>query len=410
MRRTTRALAIVLPCLVSLLAADVRVAGAQSAGDLFNVDTLQEIRLFVNSKDLAQLRARWAENVFFPADLLWGTTRVRNVGIRSRGDGSRNPTKLGLLVEFDRYTTGQKLAGLTSIVLDNAWQDKSLMREQIAMAFFNRMGLPAPREAFCRLYINGDFQGVYVVIENIDTNFLARAIGESSGYLFEFHWPRTTNFYGNDLGDDLSAYKSMFEARTHVLESDTILYSPIRDLFREVNSPQDAVWRSRVEQYVDLNQFVRFVAIEMFLAEYDGLTGNWGMNNFYLYRRGSGTIHQFIPWDRDFAFVGQFDSSIFLNTDVNILFQQAMAFSDLRDLYLTVLEQCAQRATEDDWLAREIAHSASVITAAVHEDPRKQFSNEDYDKEVGDLMGFAQRRPAYVLQAVTTARGLGALH
>jgi spore coat protein CotH len=407
MRRMSLAIAVALPCLLGPLAVGVPDASAQSAGDLFNAGTLQEIRLFVNSKDLAQLRARYAENIFFPADLQWGSTRVRNVAIRSRGSGSRNPTKMGLLVEFDHYTTGQTFVGLKSLVLDNAWQDPSMMREQIAMAFFNRMGQAAPREAFCKLYINNVPQGLYVLVENIDANFLTRALGDNNGYLFEFHWQSNAYFYANDLGDDLNAYKPLFEPRTHTLETDQLLYAPIRDLFKEVNGPDDAVWRTRVEEYLDLNQFVTSVAIEIFLAEYDGLTGNWGMNNFYFYRRGTGTTHQFLPWDRDYSMIGQFDSSIFLNTAPNLLFQRAMAFEDLRNLFLTTLELCAQRATEDDWLAAEIGRSTSLTAGPAHDDTRKQFPNEDYDKEVAFLLDFAQRRPAYVLQEVAKARGGG---
>ena len=35
---------------------------------------------------------------------------------------------------------------------------------------------------------------------------------------------------------------------------------------------------------IDLGGFMRYIAVENFLAEQDGLLGNWGVNNFYLYR------------------------------------------------------------------------------------------------------------------------------
>jgi spore coat protein H len=409
MARRLRIGLMVASAVVIALGASVRPARAQTSADLFAAGKIQEVRLFVNSKDLAELRARYQENIHFPADLQWGDTRVRNVSVRSRGSGSRNPTKLGLLVEFGRYTTGQKFLGLSSLVLDNAWQDVSFVREQVAMGFFNRMGLPAPREAFCRLYINNVPQGLYVLIENLDEDFLTRALGENKGYLFEFHWDPNANFYANYLGDALDPYKPLFEPRTHTLDADTVLYSPLRDLFREINAPMDEVWRSRVEQYLDLNQFMTFTAVEIFLAEYDGLTGNWGMNNFYLYRRGSANVHQFIPWDRDLAMTGQFDSSIFLNTDRNILFQAAMAIPELREQFYSTLELCAQRAVDDDWLVGEISRSTSLISDAVHADTLKNpFPGADppksFDAEVPWLLDFAQRRPAYVRDAVAKAR------
>lgn len=319
--------------------------------------------------------------------------------------GSRNPTKLGLLVDFGYYTTGQTFLGLKTLVLDNIWQDPSMLREHMAMALFARMGEPASRESYARLYINNVFQGVYALVEDVDTNYLSRTFGEGGGYLFEYHW--MDEFRANDLGDDLAAYKLRFEPRTHEKEADTVLWGPIRDFFREVNNPVDAVWRSRVEQYVDLQQFIRFVAIEVFLSEGDGVTGYAGMNNFYFYRPLGTNQHKWIVWDRDLCML-QVDSSIFLRTDENVLFRNAMAFSDLRTLYLDTLEQCAMSALEDGWFETEALQTSSLIANAAYEDTRKDFSNDTYDVDTARIISFTQLRPAFVLQEVARARASSA--
>ena len=147
-------------------------------------------------------------------------------------------------------------------------------------------------------------------------------------------------FYGDYLGDDLSEYKLRFQPQNHELESDAILYSPIRDLFREVNQPEDGVWRDRVEQYVDLRQFVTHVAIENFLAEIDGILGTYSMNNFYLYRHAGTSRHRLIVWDKDSTLEFP-DFPIFWNAEENVIFRRAMAHRDLFELYLAVLERCA---------------------------------------------------------------------
>jgi hypothetical protein len=67
----------------------------------------------------------------------------------------RNPTKPGFEIDFDHYTTGQQFLGLRAIILDNLSQDPAMIREKVAMAFFNRMREAAPRDSFARLYING---------------------------------------------------------------------------------------------------------------------------------------------------------------------------------------------------------------------------------------------------------------
>ncbi len=143
-------------------------AASQNAGDLFDPSVMQEIRLTINTRDLRLIRERYAENTYYTADLQWQNIRVRNAGVRSRGSASRNPDKLGLRVDFDRYVTGQRFLGLKSVVLKNMWQDGSFMHEALAMTFFARMGQAAPRVSFCRLYINNEFQGLYGIVESID--------------------------------------------------------------------------------------------------------------------------------------------------------------------------------------------------------------------------------------------------
>ena len=62
---------------------------AFTASDFFDGSTLQEIRIFVNSRDLADLRERYWEKKWYPADVQWRDIRMANAGIRTRGFGSR---------------------------------------------------------------------------------------------------------------------------------------------------------------------------------------------------------------------------------------------------------------------------------------------------------------------------------
>lgn len=392
--------------IVTIAVAGAAFAGAvpvaaQTAADLFDVSTLQEIRLSVNTRDLAALRAHTELNTYYTADLTWRGIRVRNVGIRSRGQGSRNPIKPGFRVDVAHYTTGQTFVGLSALILDNIWQDDSLIREKLAFEMFERMGQPAPRESFCRLYINNEYQGLYNITEEIDGTFARRVTGESDGIVFEYHWSADGIWRAEDLGS-IAAFKPKFEPRTHVLDADSTLYDPIVNLFHEVSGPDDAVWRSRVEQYLDLNQFVTHVGIEQFIAENDGILGYAGMNNFYLYRYQGTTKHRLFVWDKDNAFL--FLDSPLPTTDDNVLFRRAMTFPDLRDTYFSVLEQCAGIAAADDFLSLEIDRLAGIIYDAARSDPKKQFGNDQWDAAVQFLRDFASRRPRQVLDDVARFR------
>jgi spore coat protein CotH len=390
--------------LVAVLLAAAAPARGQTAADLFDTSTLQEIRLSVNTRDLATLHRNYLENTYYAADLSWRDLKVRNVAIRSRGTGTRNATKIGLRVDVSRYTTGQTFVGLSSFNLDNIWQDDSMIRERLAFSFFDKLGQGAPRESYCRLFINNEYQGLYTITEEIDGKFVQRVTGESDGTVFEFHYSDALKWRGEDLGR-IAAYKPLFEPRTHERDADSILYTPIQQLFKEVNGPDDAVWRSRVEEYLDLNQFMVHVGIEQFMAENDGVLGAFGMNNFYLYRFQGTTRHRLFAWDQDNAF--NFMDSPIATTDENVIFGRAMAFPDLREAYLQTLERCANLSTTDDWLAGEIERLTGVIAGAAHADTRKQFSNERYDQAVDFLRAFAAARPSQVLAEVARIRRTG---
>jgi spore coat protein CotH len=376
-------------------------AGAQGVDEFFDSGTLQELRLTINSRDLRQLREQYGNDTYYTADLQWRNIRVRNAGVRSRGGASRNGVKLGLRVDFDRYVGGQKFLGLKSFVLKNLWQDGSMMHERLAMAFFARMGQPASRESFCRLYINNEFQGLYSIVESVDNAYLSRTLGENNGYLYSYQLQ--SPFRGEYLGDDLAPYKARFEPQNHEKEGDSKLYVPIHDWLREVNEPDDAIWRERVEEYVDLSQFVTQVAIESFLAENDGLLGELGMNNFFLYRPADTKRHRFIVWDKDNTFLVP-DYSIFQRTEENVLFKRAFAFSDLRELYFQVLEAAARSADEDGWLEAEVVRAADQVAASVEEDTRKPFSTEAFYESVEVMRQFARQRSKLVLEQIAAAR------
>jgi spore coat protein CotH len=392
---------VVAAAVIGFTVACAGSAFAQTAAELFDQNTIQEIRLSVNSRDLRTLRANVHLNTYYTADLQWKSIKVRNVGIRSRGTGSRNPIKVGLRVDMARYTTGQTFAGLSTIILDNLWQDDALIRERLAFTLFEKLGQPAPRESFCRLFINNEYQGLYTITEEIDGDFARRVTGETDGTVFEFHYLfpwRAEDLGGNDK------YKPLFEPRTHVLDADSTLYNPIQQLFREVNGPDDAVWRQRVEQYLDLTQFVTHVAIETFLADNDAFLGAFGMNNFYLYRFQGTTRHRLFVWDKDNAF--QFIGSPLPVTDANVLFRRAMAQPDLRETYLKTLEACATISATDNFLALEIDRLIAIIFDAARADTKKQF-NDRFDDAVNFLRNFAAQRPSQVLADVARIRRTG---
>lgn len=416
-----RAVPVVTALFIALLAA--RPARAQSMDEFFDDSVVHEIRLSLNSKDWAALKQNYKENIYYGAKLTWRGVTVPNVGIRSRGLGSRSPTKPGLRVDMDKYNADQTFLGLKSFVLDNLTQDPSMLRERLSMAFFRRLGLPAPREAHARLFVNDVFAGVYAIVETIDKGFLARSFGadskggtENDGYLFEYDYLKEYRF--QYMGSNLDEYK-IFKPKTHEKDADAQIYGPLEDMIQAVNETPNAIFNREVAAYLDLSKFVAHIAIENFIAEDDGILGYAGMNNFYMYRFEDSKRSQFLAWDKDNAF-NRVDFDIMSRVGENVLARRTLSEPQYKNAYLNTLLDAAASAMEVDaeaakdkdnkdvslpgWLEREVRRQYEQIRSLARTDTFKPYSNDDFEASIEGLLTFARERANFVKDRVAEER------
>ena len=369
--------------------AGAATAHAQTTAELFDDGQLHTLELTVHSRDWEDLRAGYLSNTYYPADVEWNGVRVRNAGVRSRGKGSRSATKPGLELEFDYYSRDQRFVGLRSLVLDNLWTDASMVREISAMALLRRVGVPASRESFARLVVNGEFAGLYAMVEPVDREFALAHIG-SPGHLFEYRW--TQPFYETYPGDDLETYQALFASRNGSSGSMASLYGPIRDLFRAINETPEG---EPLTVGLDMASLVMLAAADDFMADYDGLFGYEGMNNVYLYQAEGGRTY-FLPWDKDHAFWAV-DGSRTAATD-HVLLAKMLGTEHVRQMYANALEAVAAAAGSDDWLDATIARYYELVRDTVFEDTRKQYDDETFTAAIADLRAVARARAAQARQ------------
>jgi len=277
-----RAFILILALGALLPHAVVSQTPAVDPSDSFFDDTvLHDVRLAINGRDLESLHVNFLSNEYYPVNFAWRDKTMPGVGIRSRGTGSRSGVKPGLRIDFDRYATDQKFLGLKSVIFRNQTQDPSHLRERLAMLFFRRMGLKAERQAHARLFFNNNYAGLYTIVESVDKIFLKKNFGEDTSNLYEFAFDNSVGhvpFIFKYLGSDANLYVPVpFKPETK--ETDT---QPqyIERLIWTIDQAGDAAWRQSIAEYLDLPKFIRHLAIESFLAEEDGITGDYGPNNF----------------------------------------------------------------------------------------------------------------------------------
>jgi len=414
--------------------ATTTASAADPADPFFDGTVLHDIFLTINSRDWSSLKEHFLDNTYYPCDMKWKDQTVRNIGIRSRGTGSRSGVKPGLRVDFDRYTTDQKFLGLKSFILRNNTQDPSGMRERLSMELFKRMGLVAEREAHARLYINNAYVGLFTIVESLDKTFLTKNFNENDGHLYEYSFDNSasTPFNFGYIGSDPLLYApAPFKPETLELDPQGEV---IERLFWAANVASDAVWRTAIEEFLDMKKFIRHLAIENFLAEEDGLTGDYGPNNFYVYRFVNTNRFTLLPWDKSNTFWSSPDYPITHNiTDgspkiQNQLVLRALKETDLRELWLNTILECAESITlapdsstvsttatsttpsataavTTPWLSYEVTRISDQIRAATYADPSREFyTNADFDESVHFLTTWAQTRAEIVKAQVAADR------
>ena len=394
-------------------------AAPRPSDPLFYDTVVHDIFLTVNSKDWQSLKDHYLDNTYYPANFRWHDQTVRNVGIRSRGHASRSPFKPSLRVDFNRYVTDGQFLGLTALVLRNNSQDPSGLRERISMLLFNRMRAPYALEAHARLYINNEFSGLYSLVEEPDGNMAQRLFNENAGNVYEFTYnPGDPPYYLEDRGPDQARYvPAPFEPKTHETDPHA---DAIEEFIRTVND-SDGVFRASMPTYVDFNNLITHTAIEMFIGDLDGYHGQFGVNNFDVYRYADRKQLMFIPWDKSYAFAGEATLTIWHDLlDVsadkrNRLTMRLLGFADLKSQLLDTLIAVANSATQRDpsnpadsrgWMEREIEREYAQIKdfAVVAPPDLALFTRADFEQAVEHLRDFARRRADFVAAEVAAAR------
>ena len=380
---------------------------AQTSNDLFDVNVLQEIRLDVNPADWQAIQDNPASDAYYLADLHWRNITVGRVGIRQRGGSTRSGIKPSLHVDINRYED-QTFLGLKSFNLKNNVHDASMMKDRLVMEVYSRFGVPVQRHVSAKLYVNGDYYGVYGLIETVDKTFLQRVFNENDGYLYSFELAGPYHF--EYLGPDAALYSPrFFSPQTHENKPQP---GPLVAMIRTMNLASDADFPTAIAPYFDISLFMKQLAIEDFMAEMDGMLT--GMNNFDLYRFLNGTS-QVIPNDKDLTFGGPPSNLNRPQTPLlavaarNVLIRRAFNVAAARNAYFNTIRSLSQITGTGGWLESEILRIYNQIRTAARDDTKKQCftgagtftcTNANFEDEVTANLQFARQRGDYALNQI----------
>ena len=313
------------------------------------------------------------------ADLDFEGWRFPDVSVRYKGNNtymtSRNQLKRPLKVVLNRGFKGRRLGGVTTLNLHNNVNDPSGMNEPLSYRLFRDAGVPGGRTAYAQVYLKvpgkytNQYVGVYSIVENVDNNFTRSRFGTRRGTLFK---PVTRQVF-EDMGDKWSAYERAYAAHTPVLDHEA---KRVIEFSKLVSHASDAEFAARLEEYLDLDEFARFMAVTVWLSNMDSLLSMG--QNFYVYLHPKTQQFQFLPWDFDHSF-GQFPLagsaddrerlSILQPWSGQVLFvERVFKVEKFKRLYLARMKEFSGTIFKPERIQRQVDELAAVLRPAVQEE------------------------------------------
>ncbi len=225
-----------------------------------------------------------------------------SVGVRYKGNSSYNvpSQKKPFNIKLD-YVLDQDYQGFTSLKLNNGFKDPSFCRETIGYWLLSHF-MEAPRANYARLYINGNYFGLYTNVESVNKAFAERRFeSDKDNPFFKGDAeptppppdcpPAQPGATLNYLGNDPACYETHYE-----IESDTGWYELIQ-LTYAVDEDH-----SLVPANMETDRFLWMSVFNNLTVNLDSYLGSI-THNYYLFQRDNG---RFVPivWDLNECFGG----------------------------------------------------------------------------------------------------------
>ncbi|MFN8239601.1 MAG: CotH kinase family protein [Bacteroidales bacterium] len=260
-------------------------------------------------------------NIFVP-----GTDFDGNVAIKIRGQSSQMFPKKSFSLELRNNTGADTSASLLGLPTEEDWvlhahyTDKTMMRNALTFHLGRLMGNWQPGFRYCVVYINGEYNGIYLLLESIKrgkdrVDISKLEPGEISGddltggYIFkadkygdlqpyEYFW---TNPFLRYPGQRNYSFTYVYpDADVIAPEQSTYLRSFLNDFENSLNSSSFNDELTGFKKYIDWKSFIDFQLMEELTNNVDGYI----FSTFFYKEKDSkgGKMHAGPLWDFDLGY------------------------------------------------------------------------------------------------------------
>lgn len=284
---------------------------------IFNQEVLHTFELQLPDAALAKIDANPAAEQYVEGMLIFEGDTISPVGIRYKGSiggfvdcvsgsdwsnpsGRKTCTKLSMKVKINWDGREEKFFKLKKLQFHSQNLDPSQMHDRLGYWLFQQMGVPAPRATHARLLINGNYSGLYSLVEQIDGRFAKYNFEDDDGNLYKEVWPLSM------AGKPHSEQTYLNALKTNEDENPSVAL--IRDFGQRIADASDSDLPSVIRETMDIDEIISLAVVDRTIRNDDGAF-HWYCNgssctnhNYYWYEEPNEQQLHLIPWDLDNAF------------------------------------------------------------------------------------------------------------
>ncbi|MGB3547572.1 MAG: CotH kinase family protein [Saprospiraceae bacterium] len=323
-----------------------------------------------------------------------------DVAVRYRTGRGFQPgeARNSMLIELP---TGTTINGSGQIWLGSALRDPSLVREVLAAEMANRF-FAAPEAGFAKLYVNGQYRGLFVLQEAVDSDFLDRHFDDGG----------KGNLFLAEANSDYVATADCAPHRYNALETerDPSCFGQFYQLLQADNYAPLARFSQNVSaETVDLDATLWMLAFNNLFVNLYSYSGQFA-NNYYLYQRASDQKWVPIPGEMNLAFGGyknsggqasdldldqlaQLDPLLHADDATRPLISKLLADPINRMTYQSHLRTLLQEYVLSGWLEKRTNFLRERIRPAVESDSSRFYEMADFDRATTETIGRRSRVP-----------------
>lgn len=315
------------------------------------------------------------------------------------GGGARGPVRKSINLQFDFMITNADLMHYSTVNLNNAAGDETVMREPLYFGVMSQY-TPCPRGAMCQLFANGSLWSVYSLVQQEDAQLIKEWFPGNDGDRWRApNNPNSTagTAFGYLGNTNISTYFGRYTLKTSNTTSNVAWGRLVHAIDVLNNTPAGSL-RNAVEDVFAVDNWLWFLAIENIFADDDSYWNKGADYGFY-YEVESGRFHP-VEHDGNEAFVA---GDALLSPVAGVtgttrpLLYRLLPINEIRQRYLAHMRTVLTENFNPPTMTSNINRFHALSVEAIGADPRKGITMTAYTNDLVALKSFITNRYNYLV-------------